>query len=298
MNKIRNFVILIGFLLAFANASHAEKIGTSGAVCSIPDGEIWFTVNGIGYSAYEGDDECIVRSPGYTLWGAECGDYIGAVDIPPIAIEDNVKYNVIGIEAFEYSFDVTSVTIPSSVRWIRGFVGCSQLDRLNIPESVESINGCSDLRSLQFLSLPSNLISLEKACSDLYNLEVLTVNSTEPYKLGQWTFSGTPIERCILVVPDGAKERYKAAAKWRDFGTIIEASEITGIENTSAVSKPSVKALAGGIEIRNYCGAVDVFTPEGKHAATAIADGNTTLAIPAGLYIIRLGNHASKVIVK
>lgn len=298
MNKIRNFVLLIGFIFALANVSYAERIDTSDAVYPIPEGEIWFRVDGIGYSAIEGENECVVRAPRYTLWDAECGDYSGDIDIPSFVIEDHVEYNVVGIDAFEYSLELTSVNIPSSVRWIIGFEFCNKLENLNLPESVETIKGCSHLNSLRFLSLPSKLTSLEQACSDLDNLEVLTVNAAEPYKLGQWTFYNTPIESCMLVVPDGAKEKYMAAEKWKDFGTIIEASEMTGIDSITAVAEPSVKAITGGIEVSDYCGPVNIFITDGKQVATAIADGNTSVQLTTGLYIIRMGNHASKVIVK
>lgn len=70
-------------------------------------------------------------------------------------------------------------------------------------------------------------------------------------------------------------------------------SEINGA--TAAVA---AAAAEGAILVSNYNGAAAVYTTDGRLAANAEINGAASINVAAGLYIVRTGNKATKVIVK
>lgn len=73
--------------------------------------------------------------------------------------------------------------------------------------------------------------------------------------------------------------------------TTSSVSEINGA--TAAVA-----ATEGAILVSNYNGAAAVYTTDGRLAASAEVNGSASINVAAGLYIVRTGNKATKVIVK
>lgn len=73
--------------------------------------------------------------------------------------------------------------------------------------------------------------------------------------------------------------------------TTSNVSEINGA--TAAVA-----ATEGAILVSNYNGAAAVYTTDGRLAANAEVNGSASINVAAGLYIVRTGNKATKVIVK
>lgn len=72
---------------------------------------------------------------------------------------------------------------------------------------------------------------------------------------------------------------------------------------TSSVSEingatAAVAAAEGAILVSNYNGAAAVYTTDGRLAANAEINGAASINVAAGLYIVRTGNKATKVIVK
>lgn len=60
----------------------------------------------------------------------------------------------------------------------------------------------------------------------------------------------------------------------------------------------SVAATEGAVRINNYNGNAAVYTTDGRLAATATVNGSAEISLATGLYIVRTGNAATKVIVK
>ena len=73
--------------------------------------------------------------------------------------------------------------------------------------------------------------------------------------------------------------------------TTSSVSEINGATAT-------VAATEGAILVSNYNGAAAVYTTDGRLAANAEVNGSASINVAAGLYIVRTGNKATKVIVK
>ena len=113
----------------------------------------------------------------------------------------------IGEWAFSYCKSLTSIDIPSCVTRIGNdvFYDCTSLTSVNIPESVTSIGwdafyNCTSLSSFK-------------------------VNWATPQSIQSNTFDNVDLSKCILIVPKGTSNIYKADAEWGKFGKIVELSE-------------------------------------------------------------------------
>ena len=133
------------------------------------------------------------------------GDY----EIPEtVSEEDGTEYivNAIGEEAFKDNKELTKITIPSTITQIgeRAFAGCE-------------------------------------------NLMAIIINAEEPIDLnkartradGSSVFEGVDYETCILYVPEGSVEKYKAAPVWSNFKTITTLNAENGIHDIRLDEKMS-----------------------------------------------------------
>jgi hypothetical protein len=107
------------------------------------DNEIWYTSS----------DGNVISPYSTNLFGANLISNTYENDKGILSFDNDVPY--IGNNAFEYSYFLTSVTIPNSVTAIgyRAFANCSSLTSVTIPNSVTSIGGsvfyyCSSLNSI------------------------------------------------------------------------------------------------------------------------------------------------------
>ena len=68
--------------------------------------------------------------------------------------------------------------------------------------------------------------------------------------------------------------------------------------NVVEASKAAVRGAEGAIAVDGFAGRVDVYTVDGRLAALAQVDGEATITVAAGLYVVRAGEKAVKVVVK
>ena len=112
--------------------------------------------------------------------------YAGDVVIPEsVKAKDGNDYKVtaFGDKCFEYCYDLTSITIPSSVTSLGEscFNGCSGLTSIAIPSSVTSLGGkCfKDCSGLTSFTIPSSVTSLGDECfKDCSGLTSFTIPSS------------------------------------------------------------------------------------------------------------------------
>ena len=163
----------------------------------------------------------------------------GAYSIPESISHNGVSYSVtsIGDGAFMGNTNLTDITIPSSITSIGS----------------GAFSGCSNLKTIT--------VNIEKPISLTTAAEVRGgTRSTSS------VFEGVDLTTCILYVPEGSVDAYKAAPGWKDFKNIL-AIGTTGIY---------------GIVVSNG-EAFDVFSISGqkvKAKATSL-DG-----LPKGIYVI------------
>ena len=78
------------------------------------------------------------------------------------------------------------------------------------------------------------------------------------------------------------------------FTTDDASSSVNDVEASGA----AVRGAEGAIVVEGFAGRVNVYTVDGRLAASAQIDGETTITVAAGLYVVRVGEKAEKVVVK
>lgn len=78
------------------------------------------------------------------------------------------------------------------------------------------------------------------------------------------------------------------------FTTDDASSSVSDVETSSA----AVRGAEGAIVVEGFAGRVNVYTVDGRLAASAQIDGEATITVAAGLYVVRTGEKAVKVVVK
>ena len=68
--------------------------------------------------------------------------------------------------------------------------------------------------------------------------------------------------------------------------------------NVVEASGAAVRGTEGAIAVDGFAGRVNVYTVDGRLAASAQVDGEATITVAAGLYVVRAGEKAVKVVVK
>ena len=78
------------------------------------------------------------------------------------------------------------------------------------------------------------------------------------------------------------------------FTTDDSSSSVNDVEASSA----AVRGAEGAIVVEGFVGRVNVYTVDGRLAASAQIDGEATITVAAGLYVVRAGEKAVKEVVK
>ena len=78
------------------------------------------------------------------------------------------------------------------------------------------------------------------------------------------------------------------------FTTDDASSSVNDVEASGA----AVRGAEGAIVVEGFAGRVNVYTVDGRLAASAQVDGEATITVAAGLYVVRTGEKAVKVVVK
>ena len=68
--------------------------------------------------------------------------------------------------------------------------------------------------------------------------------------------------------------------------------------NVVETSGAAVRGAEGAIAVDGFAGRVNVYTVDGRLAASAQVDGEATISVAAGLYVVRAGEKAVKLVVK
>lgn len=103
---------------------------------------------------------------------------------------------------------------------------------------------------------------------------------------------------------DMTKDPYEYDMK---FNTIVDGTnyivgfttnQVSSSVNDVEASGAAVRGAEGAIVVEGFAGRVNVYTVDGRLAASAQIDGEATISVAAGLYVARAGEKAVKVVVK
>lgn len=238
MKTIYKSIVTIALALITSTASYASIL-----------------IDGLYYEFFDETSEAMVVKdeksnniePSYTA---------STINIPEEVTYNNKTYKVtvIGEDAFLLNKNLTSISIPETVRSIgaSAFTGCEKLKSITLPSGITKIErsvfaACQSLKSvtipegvtiisesafancssLESVAIPSSVTFISpKAFSLCSSLKSIIVKSPTPIDLFNDTFDTFG----KLYVPEGSKDAYSKAPIWKNF-TIIEDTETTGIAN-------------------------------------------------------------------
>lgn len=147
-----------------------------------------------------------------------------------------------------------------------------------------------------------------RAAGDAVNVTVSGLTKTE--KDGKVIYSGTDDNAKVGNEPKQVRvdakfdgDNYEVSLSFTNKDGSVTNIVSTPEPATSSVSEingatAAVAAAEGAILVSNYNGAAAVYTTDGRLAANAEINGSASINVAAGLYIVRTGNKATKVIVK
>ena len=120
----------------------------------------------------------------------------------------------------------------------------SQISILTLPESLKELGAFAlENTYLRNLEIPANVNSFGMyALSNLRFLKVCKVKWQTPPTISDNVFHSLSGDAC-LVVPDGTKGKYKAAAGWNSFRTIIEESEYKSSRTVNVATAGTLSTL-------------------------------------------------------
>lgn len=196
---------------------------------------------------------------------------------------------------------ITSMLIPNSVDTIGGFAfyGCTALTSVELGNGVKFIDiytfhGCSNLQTVK---IGTGMIKMNNVFADCPLLTDVTCLAVTPPEVNG-TFGGTtPIATATLSVPSGSVSAYQGASTWKNFGT-IQAVTPTAVH---AVLEPSVALYSGKGSVlltSDTATPVAVYTlTGGKVYENMHTAGTSHIALPQGVYLVKVGAAQEKVVV-
>ncbi len=217
------------------------------------------------------------------------------VDGPGAYYADYTTENdIIGVRMF-YNIDAGTIILPNSVVEVGNyaFYQNSKLTKPVIGSNVALIgsyafSGCT---ALERITIPASVTEIGRNAFKNCPIVCVICEGETPAKLGSKVFDGADLANATLVVPnEAAIETYKAQKQWKDFGNIISYDQyLTSI--TPATEDAEVTVENGKIIVSSDA-EVAIYTFAGKQVATGKAG---EYALPAGNYIVKIGNKAVKV---
>ena len=240
----------------------------------------------------------------------------------------------IGSGAFAFS-TLTQLTIPAGVKKIgaRAFSGCKNLSAIavdpgnmnftsvdgvlfdkakttlmqfpaghkdsiyTIPNGTKKIGGHAFLgaQDLVAVTISADVKEIEEyPFKQVFRLKSLTVKWEKPLSINENAFDLNVPSNVTLTVPKGSKSAYATAPVWKEFKQISEST----VGNVT-LPEARIYAADGRLYLTLQTAApVGIYTLNGVLVRTFSAPaGETTVALPQGVYIVWVGDTAEKVYV-
>lgn len=208
------------------------------------------------------------------------------------------------VEISMFSFvdcaQVVEIVFPETMDVFREgcFTGMEMLEELHLPKAPEKsldlwCNGsnfteCPSLKRIYNPNMvPPQVYSLDYSPWDRYeNVFIADVPET----------IGADKSKCVLCVPEGAVDEYRADASWRQF-LVMEEYVPASVDGVTQPSRGRIYVSDGNMVFEGFDGeTVAVYTADGRMVfAGAVSDASVTLS--PGLYIVVSGGAAVKFII-
>lgn len=227
--------------------------------------------------------------------------FSGCTKLQSVDLPNSVT--TIGDKAFMDCVNLCSVSMPNTLSEIGNgaFDGCAALKSVDLPNTLISIGnsafgGCMSLTSI---TLPSSIHEIGASAFDgcVALTEVNSLNTTPP-TIQENTFDENTYGKAILNVPFGCKTIYWLHPYWENFSNIAEKDfPTTGIIQTITENTDYGYNIDNdGITFTKDGESVKIYTIQGTLFYSGKSSiGQTVELTPNAIYIIKVGEHATKV---
>jgi hypothetical protein len=202
--------------------------------------------------------------------------------------------DIVGVRLFA-GMKAHTIILPESAKEIANYVFYQNkhLTKAVIGKSITKIGNYafSGCKALERITIPASVTTIERQAFKDCPIVCVICESETPANAGSKAFDNDAMANATLVVPtEAAIAAYKSASVWKNFGNIISYDQyLTNI--TPATEDAAVTVKDGNIIVSGDA-EVAIYTFAGK----LVAKGNGgEYALPAGNYIVKVGNKAVKV---
>lgn len=224
----------------------------------------------------------------------------------------------LGPNCFETCLTLEEVRIPKYYAVGEyAFTQCEALRKVDFDGVALIHQGAFQYCAIDSLILPSSITAIGKDAFEDNAIKVIcSLNPVPPVHspkmvnaLASTIESDgiTPFEGCSVdipvYVPRGAGEAYRSAALWSKFTNIIETDDfpLAGIGTLAPVNDCEVSAGQGCVVIK--AGSLRsvpyrIHAVNGATVASGVAECQSTIELPSGIYVVRCGCNTVKVLVK
>jgi hypothetical protein len=268
----------------------------------------------IQYPAGKQDDQYTIPN---SVTNIERNAFQNCTSIKRIVIPNSVR--IINITAFSGCIGLANLYIPATVSAISygAFNGCHGLNSLYIEDGREVLSlsydavtsttlkkayfgrqmsswpsSCSALEKVEFGENVTSIASRAfKSCTSISS--VITHNETPPTT--EDTFSDETYINGTLYVPESSINDYQNATGWKNFKTIKSIDEFDGVGDVYAEDDTTFSVCDGVLHVS---GDAHVRVVALNGTVVYSGRGNQDINLNKGMYIVVIGNKASKIVVK
>jgi hypothetical protein len=214
-----------------------------------------------------------------------------------VEIKDGITE--IGDNAFKSCGMLSAVKLPSTLTKIgyNAFWGCNELTELVIPEGTSDIGysafwGCSGISSIE---MPASLLNIGKnAFWGCTNVEQLRVAAVDPPALGDNALAGIPRD-ASLTIPEISVETYKTRAQWKEFYNVNTGTKDNRIESLKIAVSGRQLLLSDVPENTT----LQIYNVSGLKILEMVnPDQQVSVDLVPGIYILKVGNGISKIVIR
>lgn len=150
--------------------------------------------------------------------------FSGCSRLRSVLLPPNLK--TISSSAFLQCISLKNIALPSTLTKIDSycFSRCGSLQQIDFPISLQSIGeyAFDNCREITSISWENELEHIGQYCfNECIHLNIIKSNKYTPIEIDNTTFNNIALEKVMLSVPASSVEKYKEAAVWKKFGSII-----------------------------------------------------------------------------
>jgi hypothetical protein len=202
--------------------------------------------------------------------------------------------DIVGVRLFA-GMEAQTIILPESATEIANYVFYQnkKLTKAVIGKNVTSIGNYafSGCKALERITIPASVKNIDRQAFKDCPLVCVICEGETPATVGSKAFDSDALPTATLVVPsEEAIAAYKAANVWKNFGNIISYDQY--LTNIAPATETVAVTVKDGNIIVAEDAEVAIYTFAGK---LIVKGGAGEYAVPAGSYIVKVGNKAVKV---